>query len=265
MKKHLSNLLNKIKVLNVNNIINSKLNHNRFQNGSLRFLNIGGKSTSNLLLSPTEASRILRTNESTVDVESKCPVKYYDVNYLGSNNPPEDRQAQAKFLYSDIYLFAVFDGHGGHYCSDTINQRLFDYIALNLLTTKQLEDKLKWKDLDSKSYPLWFAFQSPYSDMRSNRLKELHKQSLRLYAEDLLKEKVMEESIGNDPEINLERILTNSFLKLDKDILLEASPNVASGKVTDKETLDVAMSGSCACVSLLSGKNLYVANTGDAR
>jgi hypothetical protein len=49
---------------------------------STRNLNIGGK-TSSLLLSPAEASRILRTNESTVDIESKSPIKYYEVNYLG--------------------------------------------------------------------------------------------------------------------------------------------------------------------------------------
>lgn len=206
----------------------------------------------------------MRTNESTVDVELKCPIKYYDVNYLGSNNPPEDRQAQAKFLYSDIYLFAVYDGHGGHYCSDTVSQRLFDYIGLNLLTTKQLEDKLKFKEIE-KVFPMWFAYQSPYNDMRSAKLKELHKQALRLYADELLREKIMEESIGNDPEVNLERILVNSFLKLDKDILTEAMPNAASGKPLDKETMDVAMSGSCASVALLNGKNLYVANCGDAR
>ena len=81
---------------------------------STRNLNIGGK-TSSLLLSPAEASRILRTNESTVDIESKSSIKYYDVNYLGSNNPPEDRQAQAKCLHSDTYMFGVFDGHGGHW------------------------------------------------------------------------------------------------------------------------------------------------------
>jgi hypothetical protein len=79
-----------------------------------RHINAGGK-TSTLLLSPAEANKILRTNESSVDLESKCPIKYYDVNYLGANNPPEDRQAQAKFLNSNIYLFGVFDGHGGYY------------------------------------------------------------------------------------------------------------------------------------------------------
>lgn len=162
-------------------------------------------------------------------------------------------------------MFAVYDGHGGHYCSDTVNQRLFDYIGLNLLNSKQLEEKLKLKENIDKVFPLWFAHQSTYNDSRSPKIKELHKQALRLYAEELLKERIMEESIGNDIEINLERILTNSFLKLDKDILTEALPNAASGKSLDKETMDIAMSGSCACVALLNGKNLYVANSGDAR
>lgn len=75
----------------------------------------------------------------------------------------------------------------------------------------------------------------------------------------------MEESIGNEIEYNLVKILKNSFIKLDNDLKVEAQPNAASGKIIDKETMDVAMSGSCACVALLSGKDLYVANLGDAR
>ena len=101
--------------------------------------------------------------------------------------------------------------------------------------------------------------------MRSPKIKEIHKQSLKLYAEDLLKERIMEESIGNEIEFNLEKILENSFLRLDNDLVTEALPNVASGKILEKENMDVVMSGSCACVALLSGKNLYVANCGDAR
>lgn len=70
-----------------------------------------GPPSKKLLLSPTEATKILRTHEATVDVESNCAIKYYDVNYLGSNIPAEDRQAQAKLLSSDVYLFGVFDGY----------------------------------------------------------------------------------------------------------------------------------------------------------
>lgn len=90
------------------------------------------------------------------------------------------------------------------------------------------------------------------------------------YAEDLLRDRIMEESIGNDDIVpNIDKILTNSFMRLDNDLAAEAlpEPSVNGGRanVTDKETLDVIMSGSCACVALLSGKELYVANCGDAR
>ena len=64
-----------------------------------------------LLLSPTEATRTLRKHEATFDVDFTCPIKYYDVNYLSSNAPSEDRSAQAKLVGSVIFLFGVFDGY----------------------------------------------------------------------------------------------------------------------------------------------------------
>lgn len=221
-----------------------------------RYLNINSKSQ--IILSPSEVSRRLRQHESTIDLESKCPIKYYEVNYLGANNPPEDRQAQAKCLLNDCYLFGVYDGHGGFKCSDTINQRLFDYIALNLLTTKQLEEKIKW-NTENKNFPLWFAYYSPYADLRTIRMKEIHKNSLIHYAEELLTMHMLED---NEP-LNMETILTNAFQKLDRDIIIEALPS--PGQPPDKEMLDIAMCGSCATVALLKGKDLYVANCGDAR
>jgi hypothetical protein len=39
-------------------------------------------------LSSQEASGILRAHEASIDLEANCPVKYYEVNYLGANNPP---------------------------------------------------------------------------------------------------------------------------------------------------------------------------------
>ena len=80
-----------------------------------------------------------------------------------------------------------------------MSQRLFDYIALNFLTSKQLEEKLKVPALpDNKEYPLWYAYQSPYTDLRTSKLKDLHRVSLHRYAEELLRDRIMEESIGND-------------------------------------------------------------------
>ena len=39
-------------------------------------------------LSSQEATQILRAHEASIDLEADCPVKYYEVNYLGANNPP---------------------------------------------------------------------------------------------------------------------------------------------------------------------------------
>jgi len=215
-----------------------------------------------ILLSPAEASQILRKNESSIDLETKCPIKYYDVNYLGANNPPEDRQAQAKCLSVDSYLFGVFDGHGGYQCSDTVSQRLFDYIALNFLTTKQLEEQVKWSN-ENRNYPLWFAYYSPYEDLRTIKMKEIHKKSLIQYAEELLTMNMLECINIAEEMQSIDSILTNAFLKLDRDIITEALP--VPGSMADPDMLEIAMSGSCACVALLKGSDLYVANCGDAR
>jgi pyruvate dehydrogenase phosphatase len=46
---------------------------------------------------------------------------------------------------------------------------------------------------------------------------------------------------------------------------VEALPNPGQAKLLEKENMDVVMSGSCACVALLHGRDLFVANSGDAR
>ncbi|CAF3450539.1 unnamed protein product [Rotaria sp. Silwood1] len=38
-------------------------------------------------LSSQEATKILQTHEASIDLEANCPVNYYEVNYLGANNP----------------------------------------------------------------------------------------------------------------------------------------------------------------------------------
>jgi hypothetical protein len=48
-------------------------------------------------LSSQEATGILRTHEASIDLEANCPVKYYEVNYLGANNPPG---MSNRFFYS---------------------------------------------------------------------------------------------------------------------------------------------------------------------
>ncbi len=75
--------------------------------------------------------------------------------------------------------------------------RLFDYIGLNLLQTSYLEEKVNSQETDDPlkvAYQFWTTYQSPYPDMRSPKLREIHKRSLRAYAEELLKDRNMEYS-----------------------------------------------------------------------
>ena len=69
--------------------------------------------------------------------------------------------------------------------------------------------------------------------------------------------------MGNEVKLDVQKALEDAFVKLDVDILAEAVPK--DPRLPDKELMNVAMSGSCACVAVLSGRNLYVANAGDAR
>lgn len=56
-----------------------------------------------LRLSSQEATGILRMHEASIDLEANCPVKYYEVNYLGANNPPGQLLIQMKIFRSRFH------------------------------------------------------------------------------------------------------------------------------------------------------------------
>ncbi|CAF1386670.1 unnamed protein product [Rotaria sordida] len=215
-------------------------------------------------LSSQEATKILRTHEASIDLEVKCPVKYYEVNYLGANNPPEDRQAQARIGSNDssMYLFGVFDGHGGHWCSDTIDQRLFEYIAVSLRPPNDLEEIMqKAKTMsshgqDNISSLLLHSYYDSYKDMRNSKIKEIHQTKLLKHIEEVY-------TTFDSDYTDISGALENAFIKLDRDICAEAIPT--DTQETNEDLLQICTSGACACVALIKDTDLYVANCGDAR
>lgn len=58
---------------------------------------------------------------------------------LAANNPIEDRHSEGYCNGTDGFLFGVFDGHGGVANAQAVSERLFNYIAVNLLNTSLLE------------------------------------------------------------------------------------------------------------------------------
>ncbi|CAF1463820.1 unnamed protein product, partial [Didymodactylos carnosus] len=220
-------------------------------------------------LSSQEATGILRTHEASIDLEADCPVRYYEVNYLGANNPPEDRQAQARLRSSSsipankkdtsMYLFGVFDGHGGPLCSDVVGQRLFDYIAVTLLSPKQLQEilqNIQSNTSTAAAAQLLHSYYNPYKDSRNSKVKELHNTNLVKHIEEIYSTFDLD---NND----IAHALENAFVKLDRDICAEAIP--PEQQPVDEDLLQIATCGSCACVALVKERDLYIANCGDAR
>lgn len=189
----------------------------------------------------------------------------------------EDRQAQARIhsLTSNMYLFGVFDGHGGPWCSDVVGQRLFEYIAVTLHAPDDLqrimqEAKriLSHPPAHIHSHPsekfsmsplmslLLQSFHYPYKDTRNSRIKEIHQHNLLKHIEDAYT------NIDHDHTKIIEA-LESAFSKLDRDICAEAIP--IDSQSVDEELLQICTAGSCACVALIKDDDLYIANCGDAR
>merc|ERR1739848_475185 len=87
-------------------------------------------------VSDQEVKQVLSERESIIrnSVIKKInvpSVKEIHSNLLPSNNPTEDRRSACVSLRTGAessLLTGVFDGHGGHYCSQAICDRLFYYL-----------------------------------------------------------------------------------------------------------------------------------------
>ena len=192
----------------------------------------------------------------------------------------EDRQAQARIhsSTSNMYLFGVFDGHGGPWCSDVVGQRLFEYIAVTLHAPDDLQRIMtEGKRILSHPHPpthhlhshpsdkissnpftslLLQSFHYPYKDTRNSRIKEIHQLNLWKHIEDAYT------NIDHD-HTEIMAALESAFSKLDRDICAEAIP--IDTQAVDEELLQICTAGSCACVALIKDDDLYIANCGDAR
>ncbi|CAM2717281.1 unnamed protein product [Rotaria socialis] len=215
-------------------------------------------------LLPEEATKILQKNEASIDLEVNCSVKYYEANHLGANNPSEDRQAQARIRMHDpyTYLFGVFDGHGGPWCSDVLSQRLFDYIAVSLKPPNDLEQIMRQaRTMTNHNYShisslLLQSYHNPCKDMRNSKVKKIHAMNLIKHIEEVY-------TTFDGDYTDIIGALENAFIKLDRDICAEAIPTET--QPFNKGLLQISMAGSCACVALINETDLYIANSGDAR
>ena len=221
----------------------------------------GSKGPDTPLLSPREASEIIRKNERRTDVHVGV-VSYFETNNLASNSPCEDRNAEFQLLKTNGgTAFCVFDGHGGWQCAEMIKGRLPFYIALSLLKKSDLssfEEGLS-EELVPEQFILDFLQKNGTEEAKAKdsnvgytltQKQEVFHTGPKYFVKSLL-EKPFEGRLPVAESLNL------AFTHLDDDISTEAIPV----KVLD-DSFVAGVTGSCAAVSFIEGQHLYVANTG---
>ncbi|KAK3085335.1 hypothetical protein FSP39_001683 [Pinctada imbricata] len=207
-------------------------------------------------LAPQQVTKILNLNESRkeVDTSHPCAVKRYDINKIPSNDPIEDRDVHGQLSiskHSSPYLFGVYDGHAGSACSQTLCDRLFQYIAVSLSPYEILEkitsQRIRVEDIVT-------MYENQYSTEHiPDHLASIYKKSVLKYAKEMLAS--YEHHLVSDH-------LISAFTRLDQDMLEEGLPSTEGFSI---DSLESTLSGSCACIAMVDNTELYVANTGDCR
>lgn len=202
-------------------------------------------------LTPQEVDTVLTCNEFSYEFAPGASVKSYDSNQLASNHPIEDTRSEASCVQTPGILMGIFDGHGGSSCAQVISKRLYQYIALCLLSQGQLQNYLA--SFETKQ-PLDLI--QAYNDKVQfvEDVRDIYFNSFRNFMLDLSKE-------GGRDNVDVRSALEMAFLRLDSDLSKEALPNKYFG--VNMKTLSVAMSGAVSCVAHMEGPNLHIAHLGD--
>ncbi|XP_074602087.1 pyruvate dehydrogenase [acetyl-transferring]-phosphatase 1-like protein, mitochondrial [Brevipalpus obovatus] len=216
-----------------------------------------------------QVTDILSANEKTINSSGR--INTIECNQLPSNDPIEDRLRVSRIVLDEdgndvdpVMLFAVFDGHGGRFCADTVTRRLFKYIALSLakdpmaLVTQERIDGIvedlylcpNIRESVALTYP-------SVSDELNKFLAKQDIEALKRYATHL----------QQNPLQTMEEKLTSSFLHCDQDLSNEIQSGIASAanKVLLHYYLSLAVSGCCVALIIVQGDNCFIASTGDCR
>lgn len=189
-------------------------------------------------------------------------MRCFDTNQLASNNPVEDRRAEARCLQTTGLIFGVFDGHGGPACAEVVSRRLFEYVAASLLPLEMLRElAVVLKRGENVKLLEWYNVIGGEEVGFLPELNELYRRSFCEFVDKLIERRA---ETGGD--FLMRDNLAQVFLHLDCDLWVEVEKAEATSSKSPTllaQTLAVAMSGSVVCMAHVDGPHLHVANTGD--
>ena len=176
-------------------------------------------------------------------------IRSFDVNFLGSNSPIEDRFVVGSSVKLGAAMFSLIDGHKGYRCSHFLQKHILKYIASSLH---------KVAGLPHDTTDLQIVL-----DMNSSVNFMVHTKGETDNAE-------FSKAIPLEPTI-IEECLRESFVSLDSDISEAALADIKmvlkghTFTMEMKERVMTAIEGACAITALVQDKCVFVASTGDCR
>ena len=185
----------------------------------------------------------LQKNEASKKVKHPV-IRSFDVNYLGSNSPIEDRFVTGVSPGLGIGLFSVIDGHKGSRCSHFIQNHLLQYVTSELFTKVGESNKSDFK-----------------ISMAMNQSTQDPEPSLAW----------LTDSVESIPFSVTEQCLTSSFNSLEEYIsnkaLNDAKLILQGHSMTPemKENILQAIEGACVTLAMVQKDSISVATTGDCR
>ena len=198
----------------------------------------------------------MRENAAIVDGKTRgmFPVRACDSNQLASNNPNEDRRIVGRLLSDNSSLFCVLDGHGGPECAQTVSERLFDYIAVSLMSESELEDYYNsLRDGPPQQLVQYYTFSNAYEEIS---MRQIYRHSLQNFVLGSLSTWV--DLCDLTPSQRIDRAIR----QLDCDILSEA---ITTPNPTNLYAIRSAISGCVGTVVYVKDVDMVIANFGDCR
>lgn len=207
-------------------------------------------SCSNISKSPSYAA--LQKNEASRTVKGSV-FKGFDVVFLGSNSPIEDRFVVGASEKLDAAFFSVIDGHKGTHCSQHLQENINQHVSQNLHESLGLKDDLKIILDMGRSF-------------ESGAASDRGKHDLVLDAGASPRS-----TKSNVTPDMLKQCLKDSFVRLDKEMsesALKEVQHIISGRVATadmKSKILTALEGACALTAVVRKDSVTVASTGDCR
>ena len=181
-------------------------------------------------------------------------VRGFDVNFLPSNFPMEDRFVIGESLALNAAAFSVIDGHKGHQCAEHLQRHMLGYLARTLLKGVAMKSTKPDDAWDTVTGMTWSPPPPPPPSLPTGAGQSSVKDALSSLSPSTMEQCIREAFRSLDDDISAAGLAEVKRLR-------KGSPLTES---TENRIME-ALSGACAIAAIVQSAKVYVASVGDCR